>query len=486
MTQQLSLFDDYEKSWSNIDSSGLQLVTGANSSSTKGVPELLTLYSQAPWLRSVIHKISHAVSTTDWRLFVRVNSQGRAVRDKRYQTFKHNREKELADLVQVGNAREVVDHPFLDLIERGTGNEEILGGQEVLQITQMHYDLVGEAFWLIQRDALGVPYAIWPLPPHWINRFPIKGDPYYELSLPGSSLDQEFTRIPVTEIIPFIDPNPANPYMRGVGAAHSLADELEVDEFAAKHIRSFFQNRARPDLIIFGEGLQKSDTDRLEQKWLDKHSGFWKQFKPLFMNRKVEVKELGQTFESMQMTELRKQERDAILNTLGVPPEKFGILSSSNKATINAADFFWTQDVIKPRIDTLARQIQRKLIPMFDDRLILTYNSPTVQDDEHKLEVRKAAPWATTLNEWREEQGLPPLGAKGESLLVPTNHVLIPLEEGGLEGSTGDGGSGSQSGDDDSENGNEDENGVQEEDVKQGVEKALRSMHQKLERPSFA
>jgi len=51
--------------------------------------------------------------------------------------------------------------------------------------------------------------------------------------------------------------------------AEALADELDTDEFAAKFTKSFFFNRARPDLVIFRKDLDREEAKRLERDFVD-------------------------------------------------------------------------------------------------------------------------------------------------------------------------------------------------------------------------
>jgi len=255
--------------------------------------------------------------------------------------------------------------------------------------------------------------------------------------------------IPTSEVVAFIDPDPANPYGRGTGIAKSLGDELETDEFAAKHLKSFFYNRARPDLIISSDGMSREDTVRMEERWLDKHEGFWQAFKPHFLNKKVDIKELGQSFENMQMIQLRKHERDTVIQVFGLPPEKFGIINESKRSTIAAADHFWKQDAVFPRIEFMRTVLQDALVPQFDERLILSFEAPVVQDAEHKLNIMRNAAWAFTRNEWREEAHHDPVEIRGDVYAVPVNMQEVPADEEplppapptppGTGGQTGDG-----------------------------------------------
>jgi len=393
----------------------------------RGTKELLRLYTESPWLRAIVNKIGRAVAETDWMLYARRNLSGKYIDPGNI--FKANgmvREHVLNKSLSEGLADVIPNHPLLDMLSRGTGNPR-LNGFAALQVTQQHIDLTGEAFWLIEPDEFGIPYAFWPLPPSWVMNLPQEGTPFYELTVPGGSA----VKIPVTMMIPFIDPDPDNPYGRGTGIARSLDDEIQIDEFAAKHAKSFFLNRARPDIIVSGQFINRQDAERLEKQWMADHQGFWKSFKPLFFSQKIDVKELSQSFESLQMVQMRKHERDTFVSVFGAPPEKFGIIGESKRSTINAADYFWNKDLVRPRVEMIRRILQEVLVPRFDERLILYYDTPVIQDEEFKLNIMKQAPWSATINEWRKEQGRDSLGDAGDVLVVPLNHMLVPIKTGG-------------------------------------------------------
>lgn len=409
---------------SAIAGTGVKIL-GGNSEAPprRGTRELLQVYNASPWLRAVVHKIGVGVANTQWRLYVDRDSSNKAVRNRFLQyagpDVRRQRIKELADRERL---TEITHHPLLDLLS--VGNTELLG-IGVFQITQVHIDLVGEGFWVKERDGLGVPIALWPIPPNWIRALPTRDEPVFKISGTPSG---EVAEIPATEVIYFRDPDPTNPYGRGSGTGKSLGDEIEIDEYAAKHLKAFFFNRARPDVIISGDNLSQEDTVRLEERWNQKQRGIWNAWKPAFLSRKVDVKPLTQSFENMQMSELRKQERDAFINVFGVPPEKLGIVNESKRSTINAADYFWTKDIIAPRAERLRTFLQWKLVPDFDDKLILDFETPIVQDEEFQLEVWKAAPFAYSIDEWRKFGSMKPI-AGGDKHVVELNTAVIDITD---------------------------------------------------------
>jgi len=385
----------------------------------RGTRELLNAYNDMPWLRAVVNKVSRSVASTSWQLYV-IRRGGKAIKTAKLQRADYNsRQRLLVSYKKQNELVEIEEHPLLDLLDNANS---FLTGLMARQLTQVYLDLAGEAFWLKERNGAGKPVAFWPLPPDWVISTPTPTHRFFRVSFRAWQGE-----IPDTEILWIADPDPTNPYGRGSGMARALGDELETDEYAAKHTKSWFYNRARPDLIISADNIQREDTLRLEQDWLAKTQGFWRAYKPYFLNRKIDVHQLSQTFENMQLVELRKYERDTIIQVYGVPPEIFGIIENSNRATIEASDYLFARWVIQPRLEFLRSVFQERLVPEFDDRLILEYESPVAEDKEYMLKVAQAAPWSRLVDEWRALQGMKPLpDGQGQVFMLPFN--LYPSE----------------------------------------------------------
>lgn len=139
----------------------------------RGTTEILRAYSTMPWLRAVVQKVAKSVGSTTWRLFVVRGGDGRATSAPWLQRAGYAVRRRVIDVARKqGTLEEIEAHPLLDLL--AGGNEKFSGGM-VVQLTQAHLDLVGEAFWLIERNRAGKPAALWPLPPDWVRGTPAPG-----------------------------------------------------------------------------------------------------------------------------------------------------------------------------------------------------------------------------------------------------------------------------------------------------------------------
>ncbi len=394
---------------------------------TRGTFGILDTYATMPWLRACAGRVANSMSAVEWRLYVtRKNPKERAYRDRKLQRAGYELRKTLIrERAQSGELEEITDHPFLDIMTKGNGFHT---GVALRRIESLHMDLVGETFMLKGRNPLGAVVELWPLPPPWVFSTPTPAWPYYRMNYRGWH-----ENIPASEILWLSDPNPANPYGRGIGLGQAVADEAEIDEYAAKTTRQVFFNRAQPDFLIYPKGdrgeMNPTETKRFEQDWLNRLQGYWRSSKPHFMSREVGVYEFQKNLKEMMLTEVRMQERDIILQVWGMPPEKLGILNNSNRATIEGSDLIYAKDVLVPRLEMRRSMFQELLMPEYDDRLIVDYVTPVMEDKEFELKVAQSAPWAMNANEWRAIMGRGELEQFNDVVFVPPSVTPIRIDD---------------------------------------------------------
>jgi hypothetical protein len=415
----LDVFGGYDPP--TTSTSGLLAKVLPNRSETgppRTVAEILKFYGESPLLRMVGGRISSDFASQNWRVYAPVSSKRMDLRYARSVKLmpRKTREREIISAIKQGDLRNIEQHPILTMLMNG--NEYMLGSV-LRKLTMLHIDLVGEAFWIMVRNMTGAPSQAILVPPSWVSKTPEDGADGFIVKYGRTEIE-----VPRSEMVWFVDPNPAKPYGRGLGTGQILADELEIEEYAAKHVKMFFQNRARPELLVAGPNLPKDSATRLEHRWLEKLQGFRNTYLPFFMEAPdgMQIHQFSQDFESMQLIDLRKHERDIVLQTFGVSPEIFGVIENSNRATIDAADFLIAKHVLTPRLDLTREFLQYRVMPEYDDEsLIIDYDSPVDQDKEFHLKAAGRATWSRTINEWREMQNLPK-HPQGDVFLAPANY----------------------------------------------------------------
>ncbi len=268
----------------------------------RGTREFLQVYETSPWVRAVAGKTATEVGKTVWTL----EGKGRPVTE---------------------------DQPGGLLLKVLRRPNPYMSGMQLIKLTQLCLDLVGDSFWLKGRSGLGAPVEFYPIPPHWIAETPTPSNPQFRVSYYGWQ-----DTIPESEIFWMRDHTPSDPYRRGSGIIRAQGDELETFEYASKHAKQLFFNRAIPEFVVMDEGAGDPEIDRHEKAFNQKLQGLWRWYKPYFTNRKLEFWQPQQmNLENLTMVPLLKHERDTIIQTWGFPPEELGIVENSNRATAEAA-----------------------------------------------------------------------------------------------------------------------------------------------------
>lgn len=377
---------------------------------------MLAAYSRVPQLRTAFARLATGCAAVPWHLHGYApseNPDGPYVRHRALQRMRlAARERTYAQLKS--SLIPVTDHPFYDLID----GSELFAGGLLVRLTCLHLGLAGDAYWYKQRDSLRTPVAAFPIPPYWVTRHPSldDSDPFYEITLHGKTI-----RVPRSEIIRFTDPDPLNPYGRGVGPGAALGDETNTGEAISKHLSAFYHNYAVPPMVIMPDqpigGFDAADKlHRKELEWIEKTQSRFRRGVPYFSNIKLHIKELSGKFNEMQMAELLQLNWGFHRRVLGMSPEILGDTTNANRSTMTMAYEFHARMNMVPFLDYLCRKLQTDLIERdYDERLILSYESPVDKDSEYRKNLLAYVPEAFTVNQIMEMAHFPLIpGAAGE------------------------------------------------------------------------
>lgn len=388
----------------------------------RGTPQLLNAYNELPRFRGMMNKIANSVASTRWRAFKQPGGkfgQRAVVEEFRSAGWKDRREL-LKGFTGREGIEEVIEHPLIDLIQRPT---PYLTARQSRIVGQICVDIAGEIFFLIERDMQsGQPFELWPIPPHWVSRTPTIEDPHFEMHGVFDATTHQQMKPHKNDVLWFKDPDPYSPYGRGTGFGHALSDDLDIEEYTVKTAGARYYNQAAPNLLIGIEGADKSALLREQKKWEDQYRGWKRAFRTHFASTgKITVHKIDQSFADLQMAELREMEGKIIYQSTGMPPEVMGMIMDSNRSTIDAADFLYAVGLLVPRLDFWEDQVNSRLAPMFDDDVVLLYESPVPEDWEFIQKHMKDHPYAFKLDELRDVIDFPAL---------PENGDLHPIKAG--------------------------------------------------------
>ena len=332
-----------------------------------------------------------------------------------------------------GDEQEVTTHPFLDFWANPNPLHE-MSNAAMWRLLEIYLKLKGEGYFVIERDELGRPAELWPVPTHWVQMTPYQGFPFYTVRLTNGQLME----VPVDDMFVMKDLDPYDPFKRGLGQSEALADEIETDEYAAKFQKRFFFNDATPNIII---GMPKSTEEQRKRflaEWMQRFKGVFQSHGVATVNGDITVNKIGESMKDMDMVNGRTFLRNAALEHYGVPREIMGITESSNRATSEAAQFIYAQNVLMPILRRREEAINHQLIPWFGDDLIWHFNDivPRNQEFDKAVGIDGWNSGLLTRDEAREKLGMPPSKVGGDVYKTQFSDVYIHEDEDPAEIST--------------------------------------------------
>lgn len=332
-----------------------------------------------------------------------------------------------------GDEQEITAHPFLDFWANPNPLHE-MSGAALWRLLEIYLKLKGEGYFIMERDEFGRPAELWPVPTHWVQMTPYQGFPYYTVRLTNGQLME----VPVDDMFVMKDLDPYDPFKRGLGQSEALADEIETDEYAAKFQKRFFFNDATPNIII---GMPKSTEEQRKRflaEWMQRFKGVFQSHGVATVNGDVTVNKIGESMKDMDMVNGRTFLRNAALEHYGVPREIMGITESSNRATSEAAQFIYAQNVLMPILRRREEAINHQLIPWFGDDLVWHFDDivPRNQEFDKAVGLDGWNAGLLTKDEAREKLGMPPCKVGGDVYKTQFSDVYVHEDDDPAEVST--------------------------------------------------
>jgi HK97 family phage portal protein len=377
---------------------------------------------------------SDLVAATKLRLFVRTRpDQARAKRYLGVCPVSRKTLGRLKDAPSVAHyvagevtVEEVTDHPLLTLLRMPNPDPGQPGmcGYDLRWMTQLYLESVGRAYWLIERDGLGVPQQLWLLRSHLVREIPdTTGKQIIDSYEYGGARGQRYQP---QDIIKFHFPDPNNPYINGYSPLAAAIEKIRISRKEDAHIGALLDNMGRPDAVWSpkgdseGGGIGPAEAQRIRSTFRAAYA--------MAGRGGVLISEYPGTLSPLQWSpqDIVELDRAAanktdICNAFGVPDAKLE-RNAANLAAAKTADYAHAKDAGIPRCLRNEETLNARLVPMFDPtgRLFVAYDSPVREDEVFALEQTRTAAetGAITRNEIRASVGLDPM-PWGDTPLVP-------------------------------------------------------------------
>jgi HK97 family phage portal protein len=301
--------------------------------------------------------------------------------------------------------REVVDHQVLDLLYRANDVHNFL---DLIEITNVYLDFVGNSYWLIRFDADGYPCELYVLPSWAVT--PLTKDNGegiiigYEYEAGGVKKTYS-----VEEIIHFTSmKDPMNPYSSGLAPLRACYDEVMVGLAQLGYINQTLQNAAKPSLLASPKNpMNSDDAERLAKEFFQRHShtgigGIHVATDP------VDLTVINYNPRDVAELKILDMVRNAVCVTFRVPPNSL-MLQDSNLASAKVAQYNLAVNAIQPRLIRILEKINSDLIARYySDRLFLEAVDvvPADEAEDHKVAMDELDRGAITINEYRQDKGL--------------------------------------------------------------------------------
>lgn len=325
-----------------------------------------------------------------------------------------------------GDEHELTDHPFLDFWRKPNPLHE-MSNAALWRLLEIYLKLKGEGYFIIERNELGLPAELWPVPTHWVQQTPYLDHPFYTVRLTSGVI----MPVSVDDMFVMKDLNPVDPFRRGLGQAEALADEIETDEYAAKFQKRFFFNDATPNLVISMPKSTEEQRRRFRAEWMERFKGVFKSHGVATVNGEAIINKVGDNMKDMDMVNGRTFLRNAVLEHFGVPREIMGITESSNRATSEAAQYIYAQNVLMPSLLRREEAINEQIIPLFGPDLVWHYDDIVPRNQEFD-KAKALDGWNAgllTKDQALELLGLPPAPTGGNVYKAQFSDLYLPADE---------------------------------------------------------
>jgi HK97 family phage portal protein len=256
---------------------------------------------------------------------------------------------------------EVTSHAALDIWNKPN---PFFTQSEFVETEQQHVDLVGEGWWVIERDPRmrSLPLRLWPVRPD--RMLPVPSATKFLAGYVYLGPDGEQVPLELDEVIQIRRPNPLDPY-RGIGPVQSVLADIDSSRYSAEWNRNFFVNSALPGGILQIDGsLQEHEFRELRERWREQHQG-------VAQAHRVSIIERGQWIDAtysmrdMQFAELRGVQREIIREAYAFPKSELGTADNVNLANAKAGSEMLARGHTVPRLERIKGALNNDFLPMF-------------------------------------------------------------------------------------------------------------------------
>lgn len=323
-----------------------------------------------------------------------------------------------------GKIEEVEQHIFLDLMKNVNPN---MNETEMKEDTQMFLDLVGNSYWYIPKNNLGIPIEIWTVPAQFMQIVPSKetfiaGYIYDDGSMQKIAFKED-------EIVHFKYPNPKSRFY-GMSPLEAGIQQINLSDYMNDYQSALYKNRARPDVVLeTNEDLQPEELDRQYANWKRLFRGSDKAGKLAILTHGAKLKPFSMTPNELDFMEGKRFTREEICSYYNIPLMLMGLGKEvGNRSIGETLDYVYMRDCIDPRLKRIATKINEKIMPLYraEGEFFVAFEDVIPKDKEFMIKERETniKTGFSSINEERERVGIPP-STWGQVPLMPMSYMPV-------------------------------------------------------------
>jgi HK97 family phage portal protein len=313
---------------------------------------------------------------------------------------------------------EVVKHPLTELLHNVNGH---INGFDLIHLTSAGMDLEGNTYWLLLRNGLDVPAAIFVLRAEYMSIVPDKDNFIKEYIYKRGTVEIHY---PAEDIVHFKYVTPAS-HFYGAGNLVAAHQAYDLREYMVNFEQQMFKSGGIPKQILVAKGrVSPDDAEMIKGKWKALEAGDI----AVVGNEEFDLIEPSYvTARDMGYKEGLRYSMTEIARIWGIPVSMLDT-TDVNRANDESGERKMARDAVAPFATRIDQKITEQLAPQFDENLLVMFDNPVKEDAEAAREDRKVAIelGIETRNEARRQMGLEDVEG-GDELLIPQG--LVPLSD---------------------------------------------------------
>lgn len=383
-------------------------------------------------IHGMVKLVGNAVATTPLRVF---KTKARGVKSN----FKYTKVKEVSEhrkqemiskatpgtpLAQAQDLEEIVgNHPLVDLFMNVNSAWDNFG---LKFVTTAYMSLTGDAYWVLLRNKLGMPAAIWIAPSEYMRIRPDENVLVKEYVYKRGNKEVIF---PPEDVIHFRLYAPGAQYQfHGRGDVVGAADAFNLAESIQQFEQIVFDNQADlGGVLSIARRIPDEDQKKLLEQFEAAKTGIKNTRKWMVMEN-VEPKPFGMTPRELDYGDSRENLSKEMLRNFGIP-EAMWTGQSSTRAGLETSLVQFALVSTLAFTTLMTEALNAQLAHQYKDTVIITFDNPVLEDKVFQLKQDSVylKYGVITPDEVRMRDGKEPLGGLSSEPWFDSSRVPLSL-----------------------------------------------------------